>query len=120
MKNWEHVKLGEVLNQYRVPVWIEDTEYYKQLTNSKHTGIQSKGYKIGSEIGRKRQFLVDLQTYPDTILYTRQTIQTDEAIGLCPYEVDGCVVTENMPLFSVENAVPKFVEYFFKTRVFLN
>ncbi len=75
---------------------------------------------MGFEIGRKRQFIVNLDKYPNTITFTRQTIQVDEAIGLCPPEVNGCIVTENMPLFSIENAEPKFVEYFFRTRLFLD
>jgi len=116
---WEKVKLNKVLKQYRITVWIDDTKQYNQLTNSKHSGIKARGYKAGSEIGRKRQFIVDLNKYPHTILYTRQTIQQDEAIGLCPHEVNGCVVTENMPLFAVENADPNFIEFYFKTDIFL-
>jgi type I restriction enzyme, S subunit len=119
MKNWNKVKLKKILTQCRETIWLDDLTQYNQLTNSKHSGIQARGYKLGGEIGRKRQFLVDLDKYPNTILYTRQTIQTDEAIALCPYEVNGCIVTENMPLFSIQNADPKFVEYFFKTELFL-
>lgn len=75
---------------------------------------------MGIEIGRKRQFVVNLDKYPNTITFTRQTLQVDEAIGLCPPEVNRCIVTENMPLFSVKNAEPNFVEYFFRTRLFLD
>ncbi|MFZ4476905.1 MAG: restriction endonuclease subunit S, partial [Saprospiraceae bacterium] len=118
-QDWEIVKLKKVLKQYRITVWLDDTKQYNQLTNSKHTGIKARGYKIGSEIGRKRQFVVDLDKHPNTILFTRQTIQQDEAIGLCPYEVNGCIVTENMPLFAVENADPNFIAHYFKTETFL-
>lgn len=118
--NWEIKKLGDILTQYRETIFIDDFSEYKQLMNSKHQGIVLRGQKLGNEIGRKRQFIVNLDKYPKTITYTRQTIQTDEAIGLCPISVNGCIVTENMPLFSVENANEKFVEYFFKTKLFLN
>lgn len=118
-QGWEMVKLKDVLKQYRITVWVDDTKLYNQLTNSKHSGIKARGNKIGGEIGRKRQFRVDLIQYPNTILYTRQTIQEDEAIGLCPPEVGGCIVTENMPLFSVEGADPHFVELYFKSKIFL-
>jgi restriction endonuclease S subunit len=118
-QGWEIGKLRDVLKQYRITVWVDDTKLYNQLTNSKHSGIKARGYKIGNEIGRKRQFRVDLIQYPNTILYTRQTIQEDEAIGLCPPEVDGCIVTENMPLFSVVGADPHFVELYFKSEIFL-
>ncbi len=118
--NWETKKLSTVLTQYREEIWVNDTKEYLQVTNSKYDGIVLRGKKMGIEIGRKRQFVVNLDRYPHTITFTRQTIQVDEAIGLCPPEVNGCIVTENMPLFSVENAEPKFVEYFFRTRLFLD
>jgi hypothetical protein len=118
--SWENMKLSRVLSQYREEIWVDDTQEYPQLTNSKCDGIGLRGKKMGAEIGRKRQFVVNLDKYPNTITFTRQTIQVDEAIGLCPPEVNGCIVTENMPLFSVKNAEPKFIEYFFKTRIFLD
>jgi restriction endonuclease S subunit len=118
--SWGNIKLSEVLSQYREEIWIDDTKVYSQLTNSKYSGIGLRGKKNGADIGRKRQFVVNLDKYPDTITFTRQTIQVDEAIGLCPPEVNGCIVTENMPLFKVENADPKFIEYFFKTKIFLD
>lgn len=114
------MKLSKVLSQYREEIWIDDTKEYSQITNSKYDGIGLRGKKIGAEIGRKRQFVVNLDKFPNTITFTRQTIQVDEAIGLCPPEVNGCIVTENMPLFTVENAEPKFIEYFFRTRPFLD
>lgn len=118
--NWESKKLSDVLDQYREVIFIDDLKEYRQLTNSKHSGIIYRGKKQGIDIGRKRQFVVNLDKYPDTITYTRQTIQADEAIGLCPKDVNGCIVTENMPLFSIKNAEPKFIEFYFKTRFFLN
>jgi len=118
--SWENMKLSKVLSQYREEIWVDDTKEYPQLTNSKYDGIGLRGKKMGAEIGRKRQFVVNLDKYPNTITFTRQTIQVDEAIGLCPPQVNGCIVTENMPLFTVENAEPKFIDYFFRTRLFLD
>jgi restriction endonuclease S subunit len=118
--SWEKIKLSKVLSLYREEIWVDDTKEYSQVTNSKHPGIVLRGKKMGSDIGRKRQFVVNLDKYPNTITFTRQTIQVDEAIGLCPPEVNGCIVTENMPLFAVENCEPKFVELFFKTNQFLS
>ncbi len=113
------VPLSEVLEQYRVETWIDDNKNYKQLTISKYEGIKQRGHKLGYDIGRKRQFIVDLDKYPYTFLYTRQTLQQDEAIGLAPYEVNGCITTENMPMFSVTNAEPLYIHYFFKSNFFL-
>lgn len=116
---YETVPLSKVLTQYQIKTYVQDKEKYNQLTISKHDGIKLRGFKYGSEIGRKRQFIVDLDKYPNTILYTRQTLQQDEAIGLAPDEVNGCVVTENMPMFSVDGALPLFVHYYFKSSFFL-
>ena len=112
--------LSEVLTQYREIIYVEDLKEYRQLTISKHDGIKVRGIKQGINIGRKRQFVVNLDKYPNTIIYTRQTIQADEVIGLAPEEVNGCIVTENMPMFSVDNANPKYVNYFFKSEFFLS
>jgi type I restriction enzyme M protein len=119
-ENFKIVPLSQVLKQYRVEIWIEDNKTYKQLTISKYEGIKQRGQKNGYDIGRKRQFIVDLDTYPNTILYTRQTLQQDDAIGLAPYEVNGCIATENMPMFTVYGAEPLYVHYFFKSNFFLS
>jgi hypothetical protein len=119
-ENFEPVPISQVLKPYRVEIWIDDNVTYKQLTISKHEGIKQRGQKIGYDIGRKRQFIVDLDTYPNTILFTRQTLQQDDAIGLAPYEVNGCIATENMPMFTVEGAEPLYVHYFFKSNFFLS
>jgi len=118
-EKFDLVPLSKVLKQYRVETWIEDNVNYKQLTISKYEGIKQRGHKLGYDIGRKRQFIVDLDKYPNTILYTRQTLQQDEAIGLAPYEVNGCITTENMPMFTVTEAEPLYVHYFFKSNFFL-
>ncbi len=118
-EKFDLVPLSLVLKQYRVETWIEDNINYKQLTISKYEGIKQRGHKLGYDIGRKRQFIVDLDKYPNSILYTRQTLQQDEAIGLAPYEVNGCITTENMPMFTVTEAEPLYVHYFFKSNFFL-
>lgn len=118
-EQFDLVPLSKVLEQYRVETWIDDNKNYKQLTISKYEGIKQRGHKLGYDIGRKRQFIVDLDKYPNTILYTRQTLQQDEAIGLAPYEVNGCITTENMPMFSITDAEPLYVHYFFKSNFFL-
>ena len=118
--DFELVPLSKVLKQYRVEIWIEENKQYNQLTISKYDGIKQRGKKNGYDIGRKRQFVVDLDKYPNTILYTRQTLQQDDAIGLAPYDVNGCIATENMPMFYVDGVEPLYVHYFLKSNYFLN
>ena len=104
MGEWKKIKIGEFLNLYRNEHMIEDNKIYKQVTISKDHGISLRGSKLGKNIGRKRQFVVDLQTYPNTVLFTRQGVR-DGAIGIAPIEVDQCIVTENMPMMSIDTDI---------------
>lgn len=116
--NWETKKLNTVLEQYRETIWIDNLENYPQVTISKYDGVKLRGVKKGIEIGRKRQFKIDLKKYPFTFTFTRQGIQNEGTVGLCPIEVDGCIVTENMPLFFVKDIDPYFLNYYFQSNVF--
>ena len=99
--SWDKVKLSKVLKQYRVTHIVQNDRDYKQVTISKHDGVKFRGIKNGKEIGRKRQFIIDLKNYPNTLMLVRQGVY-DGAIGIAPIEVDGCIATENMPMFSIE------------------
>jgi type I restriction enzyme S subunit len=94
------MKLGEILKIYRVETRVKDEIEYKQVTISQHTGVKYRGKKLGISIGRKRQFIVDLVKYPNTVMFTRQGLK-DGAIGFASKEVHNCIVTENMPTLSV-------------------
>lgn len=108
------VPLGKLLKQYRIEHWVQPHVTYRQVTVSKYDGVSFRGQKIGSEIGRKRQFLIDLKKYPNTLVFVRQGVQ-DGSIGLAPLEVEGCIVTENMPTFSVENVDVDYLAFFLKS-----
>lgn len=118
--NWQKVRIGEFLKKYRIEHYIKDDVSYKQITISKHNGVSFRGIKIGSKIGRKRQFIVDLKKYPKTVLFTRQGI-LEGSIGVAPNNVNGCVVTENMPTFEVVEKIINFeyLKYFIHSRYFI-
>lgn len=115
--SWEKVKLKEVLKQYRVQHIVQDEIEYKQVTISKYDGVTFRGTKNGKEIGRKRQFVIDLKTYPNTLMLVRQGIQ-DGSIGIAPIEVDGCIATENMPMFSIEGIDLEYLRFLLKSPYF--
>ena len=96
-----NVKMGDFLSLYRIEHTVEDDKTYRQVTISKKHGISFRGTKYGKNIGRKRQFILDLKKYPNTVMFTRQGV-FDGAIGSAPSEVDKCIVTENMPMMSVD------------------
>jgi type I restriction enzyme S subunit len=112
------VKFSEVLKQYKIYHFVEDNTEYKQVTISIHNGVSFRGTKFGRDIGRKRQFVIDLEEYPNTFIFTRQGVQNG-SYGIAPKEVHGCVVTENMPMFSIEPTLnPEYLEYYLQTNHF--
>jgi type I restriction enzyme S subunit len=115
--NWKKVKLKEVLKQYRVQHIVQDDIEYKQVTISKYDGVTFRGTKIGKDIGRKRQFVIDLKNYPNTLMLVRQGVQ-DGSIGIAPLEVDGCIATENMPMFSIEGIDLEYLRFLLKSPYF--
>ena len=115
--SWQKVKLKEVLKQYRVQHIVQDDIEYKQVTISKYDGVSFRGTKIGKDIGRKRQFVIDLKNYPNTLMLVRQGVQ-DGSIGIAPLEVDGCIATENMPMFSIEGIDLEYLRFLLKSPYF--
>jgi type I restriction enzyme S subunit len=117
--SWQKVKLKEVLKQYRVQHIVQDTTEYKQVSILNDGSVVLRGSKIGKEIGRKRQFIIDLNTYPDTLIFTRQLL-LQGSIGIASEDVNNCIVTENMPMFSIQTSkIDKdFLILFLKSEVF--
>ena len=110
------IKLKEVLKQYRNTHRVEDKNY-KQVTISQTGEVFYRGTKHGSSIGRKRQFIIDLKNHPNTLIFIRQGVYKG-GIGICPPEVDGCIVTENMPMFDIVNINPKYLLHYLKSPQF--
>lgn len=117
--SWQKVKLKEVLKQYRVQHIVQDTTEYKQVSILNDGSVVLRGSKIGKEIGRKRQFIIDLNTYPDTLIFTRQLL-LQGSIGIASEDVNNCIVTENMPMFSIQTSKinKDFLVLFLKSEVF--
>jgi type I restriction enzyme S subunit len=114
------VKLADLFEQYRIEHIVQDDKDYGQITISKNGYIKFRTIKNGKSIGRKRQFIIDLKKYPNTLLFTRQGV-AEGAIAFAPKEVDGCIVTENMPMFSLKDGIDKkFVELLLKSEQYIS
>lgn len=112
------VKFADVLKQYKIYHFVDDNTEYRQVTISRHTGVSYRGTKFGRDIGRKRQFVIDLEEYPNTFIFTRQGVQ-DGSYGIVPQDVHNCVVTENMPMFAVQSTLnPAYLEFYLQTKHF--
>ena len=114
------MRLEKFLKKYRIETRVKDEIEYRQVTISQHTGVKYRGNKFGIKIGRKRQFIVDLEKYPNTVMFTRQGLK-DGAIGFAPKEVHKCIVTENMPTLSVNTGIIdiQFLERLLNSNYFL-
>ena len=115
--SWNKIKLKQILKQYRIEHLVQNDIEYKQVTISKYDGVTFRGSKLGRVIGRKRQFQIDLKKFPNTLMFVRQGVQ-DGSIGIAPMEVDGCIATENMPMFSVEGINLEYLKFLLKSPYF--
>ena len=118
--DWEQRKLSSGLREYTDRVIVEDDkEYYQISVRNNFGGITLRGSKMGNKIGRKRQAKINLTKYPQTLIFTRQTVEQG-GIGWVDKYCDGAIVTENMPTISLDTSV--FSKYFltnlFQTRIF--
>lgn len=119
--SWKKVKLGDILKQYRIEHWVDDIAIYKQVSILNDGSVVLRGEKIGKEIGRKRQFIIDIKKYPNTLIFTRQLL-LQGSIGIASEAVHSCIVTENMPMFSIDTTKinKEFLILFLKSEVFKN
>ncbi len=105
--SWRKVKLGDVLEQIKIPVEIENSKEYKLVTVSNTGSIKLREIVKGYEIKANKAFLVKGGKF----MYSRLSIHNG-AFGLIPNELDGALVTSEMPLFEFKvNISPKFLIY---------
>ncbi|UWV80425.1 hypothetical protein NW069_03785 [Mycoplasmopsis cynos] len=74
---WEQERLGKYFKIYRNVIYINDNQFYKQITIRNTGNIEKRNVTQGIKIGRKRQFLIDLKTYPNTLTFIRQGLKTE-------------------------------------------
>ncbi|MHA3801919.1 restriction endonuclease subunit S domain-containing protein [Mycoplasma sp. VS30B] len=99
---------------YRNTIYVDDNIYYKQISVRNTGQIDYRDTKKGISIGRKRQYVIDLTKYPNTLIFTRQSVYNG-GIGFVPKELNGAIVTENMPMFSIEGITKSFMTHYLNT-----
>lgn len=114
---YKDIELWDILKQYKNTIFVDDSKTYKQVTISKTWIIKFRWEKVWSKIWRKRQFVIDLDNYPNTCLFIRQWVQ-NWWIWVAVKEVDNCIVTENMPMFSIENINIEYFKYLLRSKYF--
>jgi len=117
---WQAVELSRLFKKYTDTIHVDDAQVYSQVTISKTGKILTRGLKKGDQIGRKRQFVINLKDYPNTLTFIRQGV-FDGAIGFVPLELNGYIVTENMPLLSMNTSLVSRIYFtqFIRTTAYL-
>ena len=86
---WEQRKLGEVLQEEKRPVTLNDEDNYELLTvKRRNAGVVSRGRLLGKDILVKNYFSVKCDDY---VISKRQVIHG--ANGLVPLSLDNAIVS---------------------------
>ena len=102
--------LKKILVQVKTPIQIQEDKEYKLVTISNTGNITLRKVIKGSQISADQAYSVKKGAF----IYSRLSIHTG-AFGLVPDELDGALVTSEMPLFDImDNTVPDFLIYSLK------
>lgn len=99
MKRWPKVALGELLKRSDETARVEPNQRYHEVTIKLWgKGVVSRGIVLGSEVVSLRRFVRANQ------LILSKIDARNGAIGLVPVELDGALVSNDFPSFSVADA----------------
>ncbi len=94
-------RIGSFLHRSGVVIEIaNDIEYSQVTVRTNNGGVCLRGTKLGKEIGTKRQIKVSKGQYIVSKIDAR-----NGAFGIIPDELDGAIVTNDFPVFDVDNSV---------------
>ncbi len=95
------VRIGSFLKRNRNVIDIDDDVEYKQVTvRTNNGGVCLRDKKKGKDIGTKKQNLVSKGQYIVSKIDAR-----NGAFGIIPNELDGAIVTNDFPVFDVDNTI---------------
>jgi type I restriction enzyme S subunit len=117
MTAWKRVPLGEVLS--RSEDWIPlapDTDYKQVTIRLWGKGVTLRGIVKGSEIAAREQLRVKKGQFIMSKIDAR-----NGAFGLVPETMDGAVVSQDFPCFTVDEdrILPGFLNWMSKTDWFV-
>jgi len=106
--DWKKIPLSKVLRQAKKTFLIQDKTVYKQITVSKNGSISLREEKNGGLIGTKKQTIVKSGWF----IYSRLGLP-DGAFGLIPKDLEGAIVTGDMPVFEIDEnqIIPEYLNY---------
>ncbi len=94
-------RIGSFLRQSKKSIYIKDENSYKRVTvRTNNGGVCLRDIKKGKEIGTKKQNVVHRGQYIVSKIDAR-----NGAFGIIPDELDGAIVTNDFPVFDVDNSI---------------
>lgn len=111
------IEIRSFLRQYKDEAPIRADELYKLVTISNKGVISLREKKEGINIKSDKAYRVKRGLF----IYSRLAAHTG-AFGLVPPELDGAVVTNEMPVFEINREIilPDYMVYLFRQKSFLN
>lgn len=100
-KKYKLVPIGQFLTRNRNVIDIDDDTIYTQITlKINNGGVIERGKKKGIEIGTKKQIVVKKGQFVFSKIDAR-----NGAFGIIPEELDGAIVTNDFPIFDIDETI---------------
>ena len=117
MDEMAFTELRSFLSQYKDIVLIEPEESYKLVTISNKGIIHLRNIVQGVEIKGDTAYRIKAGSF----IYSRLAAHTG-SFGLVPSELDGAIVTSEMPVFEINQNIilPDYLLYLLRQKKFLN
>ncbi|HXH12357.1 MAG TPA: restriction endonuclease subunit S [Alphaproteobacteria bacterium] len=114
---WPMVKLGEVLTRSEETIALRpDVEYHELTVKLWGKGVVLRGIVRGAEVAASRRFIAKAGQFVLSRIDAR-----NGALGLVPEELDGAIVTNDFPVFTLDETklLPAFLGWMSRTADFL-
>lgn len=116
-EKFELVPIGSFLRKSRNKIKIEKGESYQRVTvKINNGGVFPRDTELGENIGTKIQYEIK----PGQFLMSKIDARNG-AFGLVPANLDGAIVTNDFPVFDVDNSkiIPEFLVLITTTKEFI-
>lgn len=116
-KKYKLVPIGQFLTRNRNVIDLDDETTYTQVTlKINNGGVVERGKKKGAEIGTKKQIIVRKGQFIFSKIDAR-----NGAFGIIPDELDGAIVTNDFPVFDIDQRIvnPTFLLLVTTTKAFV-
>ena len=117
-QRWQRAPLRELLSRSEERIMINPEETYREITiRLWGKGVTLRREVVGAEIGAGVRFVA----YKQQFILSRIDARNG-AFGLVPDTLDGAVVTNDFPIFNLNNSrlLPRYLEWFSKTAGFID